>query len=65
MAQFPPRFTLGRVAPVNIGQRVIYAETGTTGQGVTETGNEKARTEIAALWNYARELINDEETRDP
>ena len=55
----------GRVAPVNIGQRVIYAETGTTGQGVTETGNEKARTEIAALWNYARELINDEETRDP
>ena len=55
----------GRVAPVNIGQRVIYAETGTTGQGVTETSNEKAMTEIAALWNYARELINDEETRDP
>ena len=31
----------GRVLPVNIGQRVIYSETGTTGQGVTETSNER------------------------
>ncbi len=27
----------GRVAPVNIAQRVSYAETGATGQGVSET----------------------------
>ncbi len=55
----------GRVATVNIGQRVICAETGTTGHGVTETSKEKARTEIAALWNYVKELINDEESRNP
>lgn len=32
----------GRVAPVNIAQRVSYAETGATGQGVTETTDDKA-----------------------
>ena len=53
------------MVPLNIGQRVIYAETGTTGQGVTETSNEKAKTEIAALWNYVKELINDLEIRIP
>ena len=56
----------GRVAPVNIAQRVIYAETGATGQGVTETSNEKAGAEIVGLWNYVRKLINDQEdTRHP
>lgn len=39
----------GRVAPVNIAQRVIYAETGATGQGVTETADAKAGQELAAI----------------
>lgn len=29
----------GRIAPVNIAQRVAYTETGATGQGVSETTN--------------------------
>ena len=32
----------GRVVPVNIAQRVAYAETGATGQGVSETTDQKA-----------------------
>ena len=47
----------GRVAPVNIAQRVIYAETAATGQGVTETGDAKAAHELAAIWAYVRGLI--------
>ncbi len=46
----------GRVAPVNIAQRVIYAETGATGQGVTETRNTKAAQELADLWAYVKGL---------
>ncbi len=41
----------------NVAQRVIYAETAATGQGVTETRNTKAKAEIAELWNYLRRLI--------
>jgi len=37
----------GRVAPVNIAQRVTYAKTGATGQEVTETTDDKAGAEIA------------------
>jgi chromosome partitioning protein len=48
----------GRVAPVNIAQRVSYAETGATGQGVTETTDGKAGAEIAAVWNYVRGLLD-------
>lgn len=47
----------GRVAPVNIAQRVIYAETGATGQGVSETGDIKAKKEIEGLWAYVKGLI--------
>ena len=47
----------GRVAPVNIAQRVIYAETAGTGQGVTETGDTKAAHELAAIWGYVKELL--------
>ncbi len=47
----------GRVAPVNIAQRVIYAETAATGQGVTETRNMKAAQELADLWTYVKGLI--------
>ena len=52
----------GRVAPVNIYQRIIYAETGTTGKGVTEAQNPKAVAEITLLWDYVKELINDEKS---
>lgn len=48
----------GRVAPVNIAQRVSYAETGATGQGVTETTDEKAKTEITSVWNYVKGILN-------
>ena len=48
----------GRVAPVNIAQRVSYAETGATGQGVTETRDKKAGAEIAALWHYVKGILN-------
>lgn len=48
----------GRVAPVNIAQRVSYAETGATGQGVTETTDEKAGAEIAATWDYVKGILN-------
>ena len=48
----------GRVAPVNIAQRVSYAETGATGQGVTETTDDKAGAEIAAVWDYVKGLLD-------
>lgn len=48
----------GRVAPVNIAQRVSYAETGATGQGVTETTDDKAGAEIAAVWDYVKGILN-------
>ncbi len=48
----------GRVAPVNIAHRVVYAETGATGQGVSETGNEKAAGEMEALWSYVKGLLD-------
>lgn len=47
----------GRVAPVNIAQRVIYAETGATGQGVTETSDTRAAQELAAIWLYVKGLM--------
>lgn len=48
----------GRVAPVNIAQRVAYAETGATGQGVSETTDSKAGAEIAALWEYVKGILD-------
>ncbi len=48
----------GRVAPVNIAQRVSYAETGATGQGVSETTDNKAGAEIAAVWDYVKGILN-------
>lgn len=48
----------GRVAPVNIAQRVCYAESGATGQGVTEMTDDKAKAEIASLWTYVKGIIN-------
>ncbi|MDE2755667.1 MAG: ParA family protein [Acidobacteriota bacterium] len=48
----------GRVAPVNISHRVVYAETGATGEGVTETGNKKAAAEFVALWDYLKGMLD-------
>ena len=48
----------GRVAPVNIAQRVSYAETGATGQGVSETTDDKAGAEMTALWAYVKGLLD-------
>ena len=48
----------GRLAPVNIAQRVAYAETGATGQGVTESKDKKAGAEIAAVWNYVKGILH-------
>lgn len=48
----------GRVAPVNIAQRVSYAETGATGQGVMETSDTKAKGEIEAIWIYVKGILN-------
>ena len=47
----------GRLAPVSIVQRVAYAETGATGQAVTETKDKKAGAEIAALWGYVKGIL--------
>ena len=47
----------GRVAPVNIAARVIYAETAGTGQGVTETSDTKAAHELAAIWGFVKGLL--------
>ncbi|MTH62125.1 ParA family protein [Paracoccus litorisediminis] len=46
----------GRIAPENIAQRVAYAETAGSGQGVCETNDSKARAEMAGIWSYVREL---------
>ena len=48
----------GRVAPVNIAQRVSYAESGATGQGVIETTDDKAKAEIAAAWEYVKGILH-------
>jgi len=48
----------GRVAPMNIAQRVSYAETGATGQGVVETSDAKAKEEIEAVWSYVKGILN-------
>ena len=48
----------GRVAPVNIHHRVVYTETGATGQGVTESRNRKAAAEFAGLWDYLKGVLD-------
>lgn len=47
----------GRVAPINIGQRISFAETAATGQGVTETTDGKAALEMTELWGYVKGLL--------
>jgi len=47
----------GRVAPVNIAQRVAYAETGASGLGVIETSDSKAAQEMTAAWDYVKGLL--------
>ncbi len=43
---------------MNIAQRVAYAETGATGQGVSETTDDKAGAEIAAVWDYVKGILD-------
>jgi chromosome partitioning protein len=47
----------GRIAPVNIGDRVVFAEVGATGSSVMEVKDLKAREEIVGLWEYLREIL--------
>lgn len=47
----------GRIAPVNIGDRVVFAEVGATGSSVMEVKDLKAREEIVGLWQYLREIL--------
>ena len=39
-------------------QTSAYAETGATGQGVSETTDYKAGAEIAAVWDYVKGILN-------
>lgn len=48
----------GRVAPVNIAQRIVFAESGATGLGVIETTDSKASEEITTLWTYVKGILN-------
>lgn len=47
----------GRVAPVNIGNRVVFEEIGGSGLSVFEARDPKARAEIEDLWQYVREVM--------
>ena len=47
----------GRVAPVNIAQRVAHLEAAASGMGVTELRDAKAAEEINQLWRYLEGLI--------
>lgn len=47
----------GRVSPTNIAQRVSFAETGASGQGVTETADSRAAAEITETWKYLKGLL--------
>ena len=47
----------GRVAPVNIVARVAYAESGATGQGVSETADARGAAELRELWTYVRGVL--------
>lgn len=42
----------GRVAPVQVAQRTVYAEASVTGQGVTETTDLRAAEEFKSLYVY-------------
>jgi chromosome partitioning protein len=68
LSQVPPRSRLtgeaarvlaqhGKVAPVNIGLRVSFAETSATGEGVTETSDHKAAEEVRGLLQYVTTLL--------
>ncbi|MEY8843502.1 AAA family ATPase [Cribrihabitans sp. XS_ASV171] len=47
----------GRVAPVNISARVVYAEMGGAGQSVIEAGNPDALSEMQRLWQYLKRVM--------
>jgi len=47
----------GRVAPVNIHSRVVYAEIGGSGESVVEARDPKALEEMKRLWGYVQEVM--------
>lgn len=51
----------GRLCPANLGSRVIYAETGATGEGVVETADRRAREEIASTWAFVKDVLKENE----
>ncbi|WP_176559578.1 ParA family protein [Rubellimicrobium roseum] len=48
----------GRVAPVQVAQRTIYAEASVTGQGVTETTDTRAAEEFQSLYGYIEGVMD-------
>ena len=50
----------GRLCPVNLGARVAYAETAATGEGVLESGDEKAGREIAQAWAFVQSVLTEQ-----
>ena len=53
----------GRLAPINLSQRVAYAESGADGLSVLEGSDSKAASEINELWNYVKGLPNGENSQ--
>jgi len=49
----------GRVAPVQLANRVSHPEAAISGQIAGEIGDAKAATEIDDLWSYIEETLND------
>lgn len=47
----------GRVAPVNINNRIVYAEMGGAGQSVIEANNPDALAEMQRLWQYLKGVM--------
>jgi chromosome partitioning protein len=47
----------GRVAPVNVGNRVVFEEIGGSGLSVFDTRDTKAQDEIRELWQYTKGIM--------
>lgn len=47
----------GRVASININNRVVYSEIGGTGESVVEARDPKALGEMRQLWAYVKEIL--------
>ncbi|MDW4496556.1 ParA family protein [Sulfitobacter sp. D35] len=52
----------GRLAPSDIMIRVVHAETDVSGLSAIEGGDAKAKTELAATWEFIKEVLNGQTT---